>query len=252
MRKLTAARSSRRRDLSPRPRSMSDMAHKELHAAIPSLQEHGAELESINKRVFVRTLVKKKPEWAYGEIHALSRVTTANNRVSVCWDMEHGSLILDWWAAERPRRDLGSIRRGAHEPPAGGGGAVSLSRDVLDAIKTARCDDKIYLLVINAVSLLYQAMRSRPLFSAGADAGRRVAARPQVCGKELRRAYRRDDVGLEAHATVGPRDVASKRALCACVCVCLQDRLLPDLVDISLDASTSSLTVGLDNVPAKK
>lgn len=153
MRRLANARPSRRRDLSPRPRSMSDMAHKELCAAIPSLQEHGAELESVNKRIFVRTLVKKKPEWTYGEIHALSRTTVANNRVSVCWDMEHGSLILDWWAAERPRRDLGAMRRGA--PPLSTS-AVSLSREVLDAIKGARCDDKVYLLVINAVTLLYQ------------------------------------------------------------------------------------------------
>jgi hypothetical protein len=158
MRRLASARPSRRRDLSPRPRSMSDMAHKALHAAIPSLQEHGAELESFNRRIFVRTLVKKKPEWTYGEIHALSRVTTENNRISVCWDMEHGSLILDWWAAERPRRDLATIRRGTQVPPAAAG-AVSLSRDVLDTIRSARCDDRVFLLLVNAVTRLYLVRR---------------------------------------------------------------------------------------------
>lgn len=131
---------------------MSDMAHKALHAALPSLQEQGAELESFNKRIFVRTLVKKKPEWTYGEIHALSRVSLTNNRMSVCWDMEHGSVILDWWAAERPRRDLASIRRGT---PLASDCVAPLSREVLDAIKGARCDDKVYLLVISAVTRLY-------------------------------------------------------------------------------------------------
>jgi hypothetical protein len=158
MRRLSNARASQRRDMSPRPRSMSDMAHKALHAALPSLQEQGAELESFNKRIFVRTLVKKKPEWTYGEIHALSRVSLTNNRMSVCWDMEHGSLILDWWAAERPRRDLASIRRGT---PLASESVAPLSRDVLDAIKGARCDDKVYLLVIGAVTRLYLVRRRR-------------------------------------------------------------------------------------------
>lgn len=151
----SSSRSHRRRDLSPRPRSLEDMSHKELHAAIPSLQEHGAELESLNKRIFVRTLVKKKPEWTYSEIHALSRVTMANNRVSVCWDFDHGSVIVDWWAADRRSYDLGLSRRGLRQTTAG---AIALSREVLDVIKKARCDDKVYLTVVNAVTLLYQAM----------------------------------------------------------------------------------------------
>lgn len=135
---------------------MGDMAHKELHAELPSLQTSGAQLESFNRRTHVRTVVTKKTEWSYGEIHDLSRVTTAHNRMSARWDFDHGSLIIDWWAVDRPRRDLCTPRRGAHQHQQK---PCVLSREVLDLIKKARCSDKVYILVIEAVTLLYQVRR---------------------------------------------------------------------------------------------
>lgn len=155
---LTRRSVSRRRELSPQPRSKEETAHRELHSAIPSLQEDGAELESQNCRQFVRTLIKKKPEWSYGELHALARVTSTNNRLTAWWDFDHGNLIIDWFAAERPRRDLG-LRRS--QAGAASGLPISLSREVLDVIKAARCDAKVYIVVVNAVSLLYEVRGAR-------------------------------------------------------------------------------------------
>jgi hypothetical protein len=151
MRRMSAStHKSRAREVSPRPRSMGDLAHKELYVAIPSLQTGGAHLESFNRRTHVRTVVTKKHEWTYGEIHELSRVTTANNRLSARWDFDHASLVIDWWSADRPRRDLCTPQRGSQQQP------CALSREVLDVITKARCSDKVYILVIDAVSLLYQ------------------------------------------------------------------------------------------------
>lgn len=145
---------SRRRDASPvrpqragQPRRRWERADHELSLAMPSLFTSDVVVDSRDLPAFVRTVVKNKPHWSYTEIDALTRVTGAHSRRAACWDFEFGTLVLDWWATTLPPRNP--------RPRALFQQAGPLTRELIEAIVNARCEDNVYRLVVRAATLLY-------------------------------------------------------------------------------------------------
>ena len=116
---------------------------------MPSLFTNGGGVvvDSRDLPAFVRTVVKNKSHWSYVEIDALARVTGANSRRAASWDFEFGTLVLDWWATKIPPRD--SRPRALLQQPG------PLTRELIEAIVNARCEDHVYRLVVRAATLLY-------------------------------------------------------------------------------------------------
>lgn len=145
----------RRRDASPgkaqssssRPRRRCERADYELLLAMPSLCTNGVVVDSRDLPAFVRTVVKNKASWSYLEIDALARVTGAHSRRAACWDFEFGTLVLDWWATKLPARE--PRPRALLQQPG------PLTRELIEAIVKARCEDSVYRLVVRAATLLY-------------------------------------------------------------------------------------------------